>query len=80
MCSQNCAGIVDFTSPKQPSDVDVLIERPLAKIVQAALKSHAQGVQRRRAKVVGAEKIAVLGFFKERVMKRCPPSDMRPNP
>src|SRR5277367_5120399 len=70
MSSQNHACIVDFTSAKQPSAFNVLIERPLTKVVQTALKSHAQGFQRWRAKVVRVEEIAVLGFLKERVMKR----------
>src|ERR1700722_1712723 len=70
MSSQNRACIVDFTSAKQLSDFNGLIERPLTKVVQAALKSHAQGFQSGRAKVVGVEEITVLGFLKERVMKR----------
>src|SRR6202042_850541 len=70
MSSQNRACIVDFTSTKEPSYFNVLIERTLAKIVEAALKSHAQGFQGRRAKVIRVEEITVLGFLKERVMKR----------
>src|SRR5271155_4403606 len=48
----------------------MLIERPLAKIVQATLKPYAQRLQGWRGNVVGAKEIAVFGFLEERVMKR----------